>query len=140
MSHKSTGYFYYEYIYESEWEYAPGKAPPANAQGKEEEKTPPFRTAYYTEHRQDHTGQTDWYKKRVMPAVEADCKKVIDLYNGTNLHLYPKESQNRVKNRFGRVMRPFDWSSVKQKQFKWTDTLPTTTEGSQKGQPYGKRI
>ncbi|KAI0886268.1 uncharacterized protein GGS22DRAFT_160423, partial [Annulohypoxylon maeteangense] len=77
MSHKSTGYFYYEYIYETEWE---GTGEAVNDQGKDESKRPPFRTAYYSESRQSHEAQTNWYKTRVRPAIEADCKKIVNKY------------------------------------------------------------
>ncbi|KAI1449900.1 hypothetical protein F5Y02DRAFT_413577 [Annulohypoxylon stygium] len=137
MSHKSKGYFYYEYIYETEWE---GGDPNLNNQGKDESTRPPFRTAYYSESRQDHKAQTDWYKNRARPAIEADCKKIIDKYNGTNIEQYAKEAADRQPNRFKRTMKPFDWACVKEQKFMWTESLPTTAEGSQKGQPYGREL
>lgn len=140
MSHGASGYFYYEYLYEFEWDFRPGFQPDPKAQGKDEGKQPPYRTAYYTEHRQDHGAQTDWYKNRVRPTIEEDCKKIIDLYNGQNLERYPKEDQGRKPNRFGRIMKPFNWNAVIERQFKWTKTLPTTTEGDDQGKPYGKKI
>ncbi|KAI1613306.1 hypothetical protein EDD37DRAFT_648809 [Exophiala viscosa] len=135
MPHRSKGYFYYEYIYESEWD-----EENTLVGGKDDSKRPPFHTAYYTEHREDHQGQTAWYANKVRPAIEADCKKIIDKYNGQNLDKYPKESKDRPPNRFNRVMKPFSWKAVKEMHFYWTEKLPTTTEGERKGQPYGREI
>lgn len=136
MSHQSTGYFYYCYLYEFESE----KQDDSKRDSLKMDNKPPYRTAYYTPARQDHNAQTKWYKEKVRPMIEKDCKKVIDLYVAQDLAKYPQEDQGRQPNRFGRTLKPFDWGRVREQDFKHTSKLPTTTQGSQKGQPYGKEI
>ncbi|KAI1098068.1 hypothetical protein F4804DRAFT_325756 [Jackrogersella minutella] len=160
MPHKSHGYFYYEYTYEPQYYYRPSQKlseitdPESRAKARAAEQaqaqidaqaqaeSPPFRTAYHSRHREDHNAQAKWYRDKVVPAVEADCVKITDLFNGENLSAYPKEKPNRKKNQMNLVCQPFNWAYVRPQEFVWKENLPPTSEGRHKTKkkPYGREI
>ena len=116
MSHKSGGFFYYQYVYQ---------CPAKDAYGNVYTDSTHTSAVYSPAKRQDHEAQSNWAKNVAFPAIEAEVKRVF----------YPV-----IKNKKGHKYEPYSQRYVRELDFRWYPHVPTHTDGPLKGQSYGHQV
>ncbi|KAJ1325856.1 hypothetical protein MN608_09054 [Microdochium nivale] len=116
MPHQTTGYFYFEFVYDF---------PFVNRDGSTGTIKDGLHTAYYRRGNQSHVEQNKFFRNEAFPAARQDIERFLATHDN---------------NKLGRTYAPFSGRNIRQMKFVWTKKVPPHRSGQRKGMPYGRDL